>query len=162
MIEKILEKFRVNKIYYRLNENLEVISIKDVNEKLGLDKNKCIKTLVFNIKGEIYIIAIRGIDKLDYKKLAIVLSVKREYIKMADKYIIEEVLGYEIGGIAPFSENENIKIIYDKNILKIDNMYCGAGSNLKTLEICCEDLIKYIKPKIVDIVKEDGLNGNRR
>ncbi len=146
MVKSFIEKINESKIDYKIYDL----------DKLDLDTNihNCVKALVLEIKNKTYIIALKLVNKLDYRKLADIVDVNRQDIKIADESVIRNILECEPGDIPPYCNKCGLQIIYDKKILDIDIMYCSAGIKNRVIQIETNKLINCIQPHIHDIVKE--------
>lgn len=153
--EELVNVLTQSNIEFSVHEHERVITLQDVQSQLTFDKNRLVKTLVFKANGTWVLVALRGVDALDYKKLSTALCIKRDTLAKPLEEEIRQELGFEIGGICPIHLDRNIKLIFDSRVLEVKNMYCGIGANNKTLEVNTEQLINVFKPQVASVSKSD-------
>ena len=130
-------------ISYKIHKHGEVLTMRDVEEKLPFPIDRLLKTLVFRIRDSSWILAVlKGRDRIDYRKLAQALNVRRQDIIRPSVEEIESKLGFQIGGICPIPTKHDIRVVFDKSILELDSVYCGVGRNDRSLEIRLADLLR--------------------
>lgn len=151
--EQLIHLLSSHHVYFQVHEHEKVITIEDVKSKLEFNAFRLIKTLVFKIDNTFILVALRGEDQLDYKNLAVALGVRRSGLMKPSDDEIKESLGFEVGGIAPVHTGNNVRMIFDRNILAVDRAYCGIGVNTRTLEVNTQQLIDVFKPQISSITK---------
>lgn len=148
-IENILNE---KKIKFKLHNHDEIPTVEIAKEKVQFDIDKCYKTIAFEYNEKYIFVSLKAEKSIDYSKLCSSLKIKRKDLKKADNKKIEELFGYESGGIAPISVSNNIKVIFDKTITNEKVIYCGSGKRNTTIEIETKDLIK-LSDEILDISK---------
>ena len=130
-----------------------ILTMEDVKHKLKLPLDSSIKTLIYKHKDNFIYVILKGVDKVDYKKLAAALDTKRSMIFQPTPDEIRSNLGIHIGGISPIPTIKNVKVIFDNNIINLETIFCGVGRNDRTLEIKRECLIKLTKGEIYPIAQ---------
>ena len=154
--DEVLKLLNGNGILFKIYEHESVMTMKDVETNLPFPIENLLKTLVFKIKNSYWVLAVvKGRDKIDYRSLADALKINLKDLTMPKVDEIESQLGFQIGGICPIPTQDGIKVIFDKKILDIKNVYCGVGRNDRSLEIELKDLLKVSNAEIWPIVKDN-------
>ncbi len=140
--DRLIRLLDESQVAYRIHAHPPSITFQDA-ARLHFPLDHLLKTIAFGIKGRGWVLAaLRGADRVDYKKLAALLGVKRTKITALAPQQIEEDLGYPIGGVAPFATNPQTQVILDARVLSLEHIFCGAGRNDRTLEISPTDLLR--------------------
>lgn len=142
-----------NNIQYEEFSHQDITTYEQGMKSTNFEVDKIVKTLAYKVGETIILVAILGKDRLDYKKLAELLSIKRKQLTMMSKEEIEE-LGFEVGGVSPIVPDQNVEVFIEHKIKNLDYIYCGMGTKYKTLKISPKDLQILSKGKYVDIAKE--------
>ena len=137
-LEQLNEYLINNNADFKLiHQTTPIISVEDAAKYY--DIKKAAPTFIMQTEnGLIAILVSSQRGKLDLK------SIKKQFnftkLKFADKKIIEEKTGYEIGLIPLVGHN--LPCIFDKLLLNNDYVYGGTGDPLTTLQIKPTDLEK--------------------
>jgi len=152
-LEELLDILQKEKVEYELLHHEPVFTMDDVKEVLCISKESMAKTLVFeDVKtNKYFIVVVLGNLRVNMHKLALVLQIPISRIKMVKPEKIIEILGSPLGGIPPFGHPNEIKIIFDNHILDKEYIYCGIGTNINSLKIKTQDLIRISKAEIYDV-----------
>lgn len=150
---KICTLMKNNNIQYEEFSHEDITTFEQGMQLVKFERDKIVKTLAYKLDETIVLVAILGKDRLDYKKLAELLSIKRKQLTMMSKEEIEE-LGFEIGGVSPIVPDKNVEVFLEQKIRNLDYIYCGMGAKCKTLKISPKDLKILSKGKYVDVAKE--------
>lgn len=155
-----------NHIIINIKEHAPVKSTNDVSEILRIDKQEMVKCILIRLdaipdpaspaptRSMYYGVALQADRMVDHAKLAHLLEVKRDQIKLATVHEVEEITGFSEGGIPPFGYPRSINIILDERVKTLDMVYCGIGKRTESLRISVSDLIKLASPVIADVSKE--------
>lgn len=155
--DKIILLLNSSNALFRIHEHSPVFTMNDVEQKLPFPIEKLLKTVVFRIKGSNWLYAVvRGKDKVDYKKLSKVLGVSRSNVMRPPPEEVERELSLQIGGICPIPTEKNITVIFDESLIGLGVVYCGVGTNNKSLEIQIDDLVRVAKGEIQSIAQDRG------
>ncbi|MFA5392496.1 MAG: YbaK/EbsC family protein [Candidatus Paceibacterota bacterium] len=116
---------------------------------IGCEINQIAKSIIFNVQEEIVLVIVSGGNKVNEAKMSSYLS---KLVKKADADFVKEKTGYSIGGVPPFGHKTEIKTFIDKDLLKYKEIWAAAGSDNTVFKISPEELIKYSKGQIIDII----------
>lgn len=120
---------------------------------LGVTADQVIKTLVFTSPdGKLVIAIANGTGRVDRQKLAAIAGVEK--LSFAPPELVLESTGYPPGGVAPVGLPENAPVIVDPSVLKWDEVYGGAGTDLHMMRIRTEDLVRLSRASIALIVRD--------
>ncbi len=140
---------------YRLHTHEPVCTVAEANAKVPHLTHNLIKTIVFKIKqGKWILAAVSKNDRIDYKKLADALGVKRTDLRSIPPARVTEALGFQVGGIGPFPIHADIQIITDAGLQGVGRVFCGGGMNTRTVEIDMDAIIRLSRAITAPIVKE--------
>lgn len=161
-IMRLLEN---NHIVPNIKVHAPVMSPDDVASVLDVQKLELIKSIIIKIipitqkdspigqQPQYFAVVLQAHRRMDFAKVAYILEVKRDQIKIATAQEVEEITGFSIGGIPPFGYPRSINVILDNRIKELEMVYCGTGKRTESLRISVVDLIKLASPVIADISK---------
>ncbi len=154
LYEKIIGLLDEQQIPYTIHEHEVIKTVQDALERFHLPIDNLLKTVVFKIKDGAWILAaVRGADRIHYKKLADALDVKRTALRSIAPDEVRDRLGFEIGGVGPFPIQEQMIIIFDTQAAALGTIVCGSGLNTRTVEAAVADLITLAQAQTADIVR---------
>jgi Cys-tRNA(Pro)/Cys-tRNA(Cys) deacylase len=153
---QIVERLTERGVRFRIHEHVVSRTVADAIASLPFPPDQYLKTVVFRVKqGPWVLAACRGQDRVDFRRLAQALDVKRAEIVQPAREEVEAALGYVIGGICPIPPDEAARTIVDATAAAtLDIVFCGVGRNDRTLEIGIADLIAVADARIAPIVQE--------
>lgn len=102
-------------------------TIEEVSAFLNVEASNVIKSLVFNVDGELVVVLARGDHEINDIKLKNALGATS--VELADDAAIKELLGCAPGSIGPVKLPVNIKVIADNAIKSIRNGVAGANED---------------------------------
>lgn len=104
-----------------------VKTIEEVSNFLSVEPTNCIKSLVFNIDGELVVVLARGDHEINDIKLKNALGATS--VELAEEGEIKQLLGCLPGSIGPVKLPVNVKVIADNAIKSIRNGVAGANDD---------------------------------
>ncbi len=158
-IEKHLKHLRLS--YKLIDLNQEAFTVSDV-VRAGIIEDEVVKTLVVRgtksitgiksikgIKGQQFVaLALRGKDRLDFKKVRRLSGSKTELAKPGE---VLHVVGVPIGAVCPVLVG--IPLYFDEKVMDLGNVHMGSGDLKHGLEMKLSDLLKACSDyKIEDLV----------
>lgn len=102
-------------------------TIEEVSAFLNVEPSNVIKSLVFDIDGELVVVLARGDHEINDIKLKNALGATS--VELADDAAIKELLGCTPGSIGPVKLPVNVKVIADNAIKSIRNGVAGANED---------------------------------
>jgi len=118
-------------------------------QALGVTPAQIAKTLVFLADGQPVLVVTCGDRKVDTKRLAKALGVRK--IKFANAELVEEATGFPPGGVSPFGLATKIPLYLDKSLYDFDVVYAAAGTANSALPIPPERLGEITGAKVIDV-----------
>ncbi len=154
--ERIVALLTTRGVHFRVHEHPDSRTVEDARARLPFPLDHLLKTVVFRVKnGPWLLVACAGQDRVDYRKLAEAVRVRRADIVQPAPADVEAALGYVVGGVAPFPPNAETRTIVDAGAAAtMDTVYCGIGRTDRTLEIAIADVIAVAEAQIAPIVQE--------
>jgi prolyl-tRNA synthetase len=102
-------------------------TIEEVSAFLNVEPSNIIKSLVFDIDGELVVVLARGDHEINDIKLKNALGATS--VELAEDVAIKELLGCAPGSIGPVKLPVNVKVIADNAIKSIRNGVAGANED---------------------------------
>ena len=109
-----------------LIETPNVTTIEEVSEFLAIPSNKFAKVVDLMVKGEPVFVVIPGDRELNEAKLLSYLNVAEHDVEMMDDETIEKLTGAKAGFTGP-KGLEDVRVLVDESITKINNVVIGAN-----------------------------------
>ncbi|HSB02370.1 MAG TPA: YbaK/EbsC family protein [Anaerolineales bacterium] len=155
--EAIVALLRERGIHFTIHEHTPSYTVADAEEHLLFPLERLLKTIAFKVKAGGYILAaVRGPDRIDYRKLAAASEAKRANIVRLNPEEVAEVFGVEVGSVSPISFQEDVQVFFDTQVPAHETVFCGIGRPDRTLEIDLTDLVQITRGHILPLIS----NGN--
>jgi Cys-tRNA(Pro)/Cys-tRNA(Cys) deacylase len=150
----VIEMLEQSGAAFRIHEHQPVTTMDEANEKVPHLTRNLLKTVVFRIKHADWILAaVKGSDRIHYKKLADAVGVKRTDLRSIAPDQVESGLGFEVGGVGPFKVRKDIRVVFDDTLRCVGTVFCGSGKNTRTVEIRISDLMRLSGGRVFPICK---------
>ena len=142
-------KIKYTPYEYEVDENdLSGVHIAD---SVGLQYEKVFKTIVTRSdKGRIFVFCIPCHKEINLKKAAAVTGSKK-----IEPLPVKELLGitgYIRGGCSPVGMKKDFPTYFDASAQKLDALTVSAGVRGIQLLVSSEEIIKYTRAELVDII----------
>lgn len=151
-IEKYLRK---KKIPYKIIDlGGEVYRVDDV-VKVGVKLDEILKTLIIRcekdtiggMKRKFVALALRGADRLDFKKVRRIFGGKATFASAEE---VKKIVGVPIGAVCPILLD--IPVYIGKEAMDLENVNMGSGDLTKGLDMKFENVLKVVgEYKIIDV-----------
>ncbi len=120
------------------------------SRELGVEEHVVIKTLIMETENKIPVIVLmHGDRQVSTKQLARVMDVKT--VSPCDPEAANRYSGFVVGGTSPFGTKKVMAVYVEKTILELDRIYLNGGKRGFLINISTQDLLKVLKPHIVEI-----------
>lgn len=128
------------------------LSATHVAALLGEDINRVFKTLVLRgDKNGLFVCVVPGNSEVDLKKAAKVSGNKScQMIQMKE---LLPLTGYIRGGCTPIGMKKTYPVYINDTCLLFDTVFISAGMRGMQLKIATRDLLSYLSPFVVDLLK---------
>ncbi|MBI4168202.1 MAG: YbaK/EbsC family protein [Candidatus Aenigmarchaeota archaeon] len=150
-LQILVEKLKNNSLSFRiLDEKTTMISSRDVEKVFAGDPREIWKTLILTDEKEFFAAFLCGRDRLDIKKTQNALGVAS--LRMAKAKELKEKLKIQPGEVCPLTVN--LAVACDSSISSFEKINFGSGDVSFGIEMKVNDILKFLKPKVIDI-RED-------
>lgn len=143
-IEKYLKEKGLK--YKLIDLGGEVFTVRDV-VKSGVEEKNVVKTLVVRTNENFVALAVRGQDRVDFKKVRKLFGNKSE---LASPQEVEKIAGVPIGAVCPILIE--IPLYFDRKVMGLKYANTGSGDLTRGLEMDFIDLLAVVgKYEIEDL-----------
>lgn len=147
-LQILLGKLKDRKVEFRLlDEKITMISSRDVEKVFEGNPREIWKTLVVTDENNFFAAFLCGRDRLDVKKMQKALGV--ENLRMAKAKELKEKLRIQPGEVCPLSID--LAMVCDSSITNFQKINFGSGDVEYGIEMQVDDILKFLKPKVMDI-----------
>ncbi len=155
MHQAIIDYLEQHQARYVIHQHVAVRTVADSLEKLPFPLAQYLTTIAFRSKRAGWVLAARrGTDKIDYKKLAAALGVKRDEVVRPAPDEVLAALGTEVGTVCPIPTVADVRLLVDRRLPVGIPLYAGAGMAGRTLEITLDELLRITNAPVIDIVTD--------
>lgn len=149
--QKVVDYIENNKLNAEhLQFNVSCHSVDEAAEAAGATADDFVKNIcLLGPDGELAVAIVRGVDRVNTKKVARLLGVKK--VRMATAEEILERTGFPCGGTPSFGFNATFYV--DEQVLSMPVLYTGGGSQTSLVKSTPQDIIAANKATIADIIK---------
>lgn len=135
---------------FSLHEHRATRTVEEAEQNLSFDVARIVKTVAFRTRSHgIVLAAVRGIGRVDYARLALLVGVSRRDLAALSPDEVREFLGVEPGSVSPILLREDADVFIDNDVMTIvPTLYCGIGRCDRTLEIAPDDLVRLTKGRV--------------
>lgn len=158
-VARLLDKAKIayELVPYTVDENN--LAADHVAEELGEDINQVFKTLILHgDRCGYFVCVVPGNTEVDLKKAA-----KAAGAKKAEMIPMKELLpltGYIRGGCSPIGMKKAFPTYFHQSALNFDEIFVSAGVRGLQLKISPQDLIKYVRATITDLIQSKETDEN--
>ncbi len=143
-------------VAYRVLPHSEpVFTVAAAVTQRGVSQEEMVKSILLRDKRRRFVMAcVRGTDQLDPKAVRNVLPEEWRRLSFASSDEIREVTGYVQGAVAPLCLPEDIPIVFDDEIGRLEWINISSGDPMAGLELQSQDLIRLAKAILAPIARE--------
>jgi len=137
-------------IPFTIHVHLATRTVDEAKQNLSFNIERLVKTVAFRTRSnKIVLAALRGTKRVDYARLAKLLSINRRDLAALSPAEVRQLLKVEPGSVSPVIRSADITVLVDDDILTIlPTLYCGIGRADRTLEIEPAGLIELTGGKV--------------
>lgn len=100
----------------------------DAARAIGVEVGQIVKSLIFQIDGDIVVALVSGPNRLDEARLAAAAGRAGAGVGRVDAGAVREATGYPIGGVPPFGHPRPIATYVDEDLLAYGEVWASAGT----------------------------------
>ena len=116
---------------------------------LGVTPEQVVKSLLFLVDGDPYLVIVRGTARVNTTKL--LNGVDGKKARIATREDVERITGFPVGGTPPFAHRTALPVLIDQGVLAMEEVYAGGGSNDVMLRIRSADLLQASSGNVLDV-----------
>jgi Cys-tRNA(Pro)/Cys-tRNA(Cys) deacylase len=140
---------------FTIHEHAPSYTVADAEKKLLFPLERLLKTVAFRIKAGGYILAaVRGPDRIDYRKLATAVGTKRTDVVRLTPEEVTAAFGVEVGSVGPIPLQEGTQVFFDTQVPTHETVFCGIGRADRTLEIRLADLVQITHGQVLPLISD--------
>ena len=125
----------------------EVLTVDQV-KKTGVKEDEIVKTLIIKTNNDFIVLAVRGCDRVDFKKVRRLFGSKSDLAKPEE---VLKAVGVPIGAVCPILVG--VPLYFDRRVMDLSHVNMGSGDLRHGLEMDFSDLLKVVgKYKVEDLV----------
>jgi len=118
-------------------------------DAVGCEPAQIVKTLVFVCDGLPVIALVPGDRRADAAKIA--AAAGAGYARVAKRDEVLAATGFEPGGVAPFPVPLSVRVLMERELLRHELVWAGAGSPRHVVGIAPADAARLTSGEIVDL-----------
>jgi len=118
-------------------------------DAVGCEPAQIVKTLVFVCDGLPVIALVPGDRRADAAKIA--AAAGAGYARVAKRDEVLAATGFEPGGVAPFPVPLSVRVLMERELLRHELVWAGAGSPRHVVGIAPADAARLTSAEIVDL-----------
>jgi len=103
--------------------------------------SQIVKSLAFDVDGEIVLALVSGSNRLDESELAAAAGAPNGTVRRADPDAVRAATGFAIGGVPPFGHAAPLRTFADSDLLGYDEVWAAAGTPRHVFAIDPNDLV---------------------
>jgi Cys-tRNA(Pro)/Cys-tRNA(Cys) deacylase len=155
MYDEILALLASSGVPFTIHEHIPSFTFADAKAQLDFPLERLLKTVAFKHKtGALILVALRGQDRVDYRRLAEALGAKRADIVRLSPEEVFAAYGVEVGSVGPISLRADVRVLFDAQSPTAQTVFCGIGRPDRTLEIRLADLVLITHARILPLAAE--------
>jgi prolyl-tRNA editing enzyme YbaK/EbsC (Cys-tRNA(Pro) deacylase) len=118
---------------------------------LGVSVDEILKTLLFYVKGEPWVIISHGVEPVPARVLADHFGVGKRQIKLARPEQVLAETGFPVGGVPPICHRNPNPVIMAQSILDYEIVFGGGGDDHTMLRIPVSELLRLLTPTLLPL-----------
>ena len=121
--------------------------------ELGVPEHAVVKTLILEDEtGRPLVVLMHGDQEVSLKALARQLGVRQ--VQLCKPEVANRHSGYLVGGTSPFGTRKAMPVHLEKTILDLARIYVNGGSRGFLVGLAPSDLVKVLRPVLVEVAIE--------
>lgn len=121
----------------------------DAANAIGCSVAQIVKSLIFDVAGQLTLALVSGANQLDEKKLAAASGAPKTGRANADQ--VREATGFPIGGVPPFGHRQPLPVFVDPDLLGHEVVWAAAGTPHTVFSVAPGALVGAIGATVVEL-----------
>lgn len=114
-------------------------------QALGCEPARIAKTLSFDVREKTVLLVCAGTAKVDNKKFKETFSTKAKMLRAEE---VVDRTGFPVGGVCPFTEQDDgLEIYLDDSLKAFDYVYPACGTPNTAIKLTIQELEDLVSPK---------------
>jgi prolyl-tRNA editing enzyme YbaK/EbsC (Cys-tRNA(Pro) deacylase) len=114
----------------------------DAAAAVGVQVGQIVKSLAFDVDGDIVLALVSGSNRLDESELARAAGSPDGKVARADPDAVRAATGFAIGGVPPFGHATPLRTFVDADLLAYDVVWAAAGTPRHVFAVRPDDLVR--------------------
>ncbi|HEX2384645.1 MAG TPA: YbaK/EbsC family protein [Acidimicrobiales bacterium] len=114
----------------------------DAAAAVGVEVGQIVKSLAFQVDGEIVLALVSGSNRLDERELALAAGAPDGQVGRANPDSVRAATGFAIGGVPPFGHAAALRTFVDSDLLEYDEVWAAAGTPRHVFAIDPNELVR--------------------
>lgn len=156
--EETIKALKEQNIPHTLIKHPPIKTVEEGLAFLGIGANQGVSTLIFQTEKGYGALLRRDDHQINLDKVKKILGVEK--VKFCSRNEVFKLTGCEIGYVSSY--NPQLVTLMDETILEKDFVYLGTGSPEYDLKIKPQDLVKFTKAQLADIIQQGIVRAKSR
>lgn len=149
-VERVAAVLRAHSVDARIEEFEQgTTTAEAAADAVGCEPAQIVKSLVFICDGKPVLALLPGDRRADAAKLA--TAAGAAYARVAKREEVLTATGFQPGGVAPFPVPVAVRVLMERELLRHDIVWAGAGSPQHVVGIAPADAARLTNADIVDL-----------
>ena len=148
-LQQFLDRHNITADIIRLKEH--TLTVEDAARALQVETGQIIKSLVFQVNGNPFLVINNGLARVDRKKLAAYIGVGRKKVKFADPDEVLEITGYVVGSMPPFGHKIQLRTLMDPAVIRQETVYGGGGDINAMMKLASDVLLQATQAELAEL-----------
>jgi prolyl-tRNA editing enzyme YbaK/EbsC (Cys-tRNA(Pro) deacylase) len=121
---------------------------------LGTEVGAIVKSLVFQVDGQVVLALLAGDKRADTRKVALQYGAAQATIMRAAE--VKERTGFAIGGVPPVvsgADGAQVPTLMDRSLYRYETVYAAAGSPFDIFPVAPQALERLVDARLADIAE---------
>lgn len=155
--EAIVSLLTTRGVPFTIHEHAPSYTVADAEAHLLFPLERLLKTIAFRTRSGGYLLAaVRGPDRIDYRKLAAACGTKRTDIFRLTPEEVVQAFGVEVGSVSPILLQDGVQVFFDAQVPAHVTVFCGTGRPDRTFEIQLADLAQVTAGRILPLTSAEA------
>jgi Cys-tRNA(Pro) deacylase len=151
-VERVASVLRTRAVDARIEEFVEGTPTASAAARaVGVDQSQIVKSLVFVVEGRAVLALLPGDSRADAGKIAAAVGGRHARIAVADE--VREATGFDPGGVAPFPAPHVSRVLLERELLRHELVWIGAGSPRHMAGLAPGDLARLTQAEVADLAE---------